>query len=219
MEEIGDANKSAYDATASEYSKRKDLMAQNNRKVIETYATFLDKRFPGRERKDMSILDIGVGSGLDLSIFHELGYQTFGNDMSEKMIEEARKNSPESVFYCSDFTEYRFGRKFSGLYAQAFIHLFPKNLVHSLFEKMFTMLEPEGLIHFSTTIHDKPSEEFREKIDYETKVRRFRKWWTLEELNGFLKEIPNIEVLHQYIVSDPLEKQWVNTIVGEKSLL
>jgi len=33
MEEIGDANKSAYDATASEYSKRKDLMAQNNRKV------------------------------------------------------------------------------------------------------------------------------------------------------------------------------------------
>ena len=79
---------------------------------------------------------------------------------------------------------------------------------------MFSILEPQGLIHFSTTIHEKPSEEFREKEDYEIKVKRFRKWWTLDELNDFLKELPDTEVVHQYTVHDPLGKEGVNTIVS-----
>ena len=78
---------------------------------------------------------------------------------------------------------------------------------------MYKILEPKGLIHFSTTIHNIASEGFEEKEDYSRKSIRFRKRWTLEELNNFL-ENENINIIHQYLIKDPLGKNWVNTITN-----
>ena len=89
MEGIADSNRKAYDSVAEEYSQRRPILDNNNRKVIGIFIDFLDKRYANRDRNDMSILDVGIGSGLDLGIFNEQGYKTFGNDISEKMIEVA----------------------------------------------------------------------------------------------------------------------------------
>lgn len=216
MKSIVDRNKEAYDCVAIEYSQRKPVFDENNRKVIGIFVDFLNRRYSGRTKREVSILDAGVGSGLDLSIFEEEGYQTFGIDISDKMIEFARTNAPHSTYYCGDFIYFPFERLFSGLYAQAFIHLFPKNEVSKVFEKMYSVVEPQGLIHFSTTLHSESSEGWEEKKDYNQNVKRFRKRWTLDELCDFLKKLPDTNIVHQYTIYDPVGKGWVNTIISHR---
>ncbi len=216
MRSIVEDNKEAYDRVAIEYSQRKPVFDENNRRIIGIFIDFLNKRYAGRAKREISILDVGVGSGLDLSIFEKEGYQTFGIDISDKMIESARNNSPHSTYYCGDFIPFQFDRIFSGLYAQAFVHLFPKSEVSKVFEKIYSVVEPQGLIHFSTTIHPESSEGWEEKKDYQQKVERFRKRWTLDELNDFLKKLPDTNIVHQYQVRDPMGKEWVNTIISRQ---
>ena len=203
-------NKLAYDRFASEYSQRKTYVNDNNINVIDIFYDFLQNGNP------KSILDVGVGSGLDLSIFNKKGLKTYGIDISKKMIKIAKTNSPNSTFYNGNFTDFNFTQKFSAIYAQAFIHLFPKNEVQKIFEKFYSITEPSGLIHFSTTIHNKPSEGWEEKSDYQDKVKRFRKRWTLNELNDFIEYQPCFSLVHQYTIKDPFKKKWINTIIKLK---
>ena len=206
-------NKQAYDKVAKEYGKRVSVLSANNKKVISLFIDYLDKQFDGDLHHDLAILDIGVGSGLDLKFFNEQGFQVFGNEISEKMVDVAKNNVPEAQFFIGDFLKYNFPQKFDGIYAQAFIHLFPKAEVGEVFSKMFSLLNSKGLIHFSTTIHAEPWEGWEEKHDYEVKVKRFRKHWNLQELNDFLESI-GVNVIHQYTIHDPLGKNWVNTIIS-----
>ncbi len=201
-------NKKAYGLVAEEYFQRRPLLIENNEKVINNLLKHLEIK------ENLSVLDVGVGSGLDLEIFNNNGFKTYGTDISEKMIELARINSPNSQYYLGNFLDLEFGRKFSVIYAQAFIHLFPKGEIPKIFEKMYSILENNGLIHFSTTIHSKPSEGLEEKKDYKEKVKRFRKRWALNELNEFLETLESVNLIHQYLVKDPMGKNWVNTIVG-----
>jgi SAM-dependent methyltransferase len=214
MDDYSALNRLAYERTAEEYFRNTPLYSKSNQAVISNFVTFLEKKYP--ENKNISILDVGVGSGLDLSIFEKLGYLTYGIDISEKMIKFAKTNSQKTTFYCGDFLEFPFDQKFSGIYAQAFIHLFPKERVYDILEKMHSLLEPEGLIHFSTTVHEIPSEGFEEKTDYRASVKRYRKRWTLIELNEFIEGLTFLENIHQYQIVDPKGKTWVNTIAGRK---
>lgn len=214
---LAESNKKAYDLTAREYSERRSIHEKNNKQITSRFLGLLMERFPGRKPSDLSVLDVGVGSGLDLQIFSEKGLKTYGIDISSEMIEVAKQVSPESVYYCGNFLERDFKQqKFSAVYAQAFIHLFPKETARKVLEKMLSLLEPEGLIHFSTTVHEKGLEGLEEKKDYQAKVKRYRKRWELPELNSFLKEIPGTELLLQYQIIGPLGKHWVNTVLGQK---
>ena len=109
---------------------------------------------------------------------------------------------------------YEFGNKFSAIYCQAFIHLFPKPEVNEIFDKCFALLVEGGLMHFSTTIHSIPSDGYEEKMDYDCQVCRYRKRWTLVELNAFLVE-HNLGVHLQYQIEDTYGKQWCNTVVSK----
>lgn len=50
-----------------------------------------------RELNPKSILDVGCGTGIVLSYFKDKGIELYGLDISEKMIEEARRNLGEGV--------------------------------------------------------------------------------------------------------------------------
>lgn len=206
-------NKEAYDRLSGEYVARTETRSPLNRRVAIRFVDHLRRAFPARQPAEISVLDVGVGSGLDLVIFHELGLQTFGIDISETMITNARVNAPATTFYLGDFLSYDFDRQFSGIYAQAFIHLFPKPDVPEIFGKFFSLVERGGLVHFSTTVHDTPWEGYEEKTDYRIRVRRYRKRWTLAETAEFLT-CHQVQVHLQYEVTDPYEKRWVNFIVS-----
>jgi len=54
------------------------------------------------------VLDVGCGSGLVSSTLQQNGFRVTGIDVSEKMLELARKNSPASTFRLMDMRRLRF---------------------------------------------------------------------------------------------------------------
>jgi ubiquinone/menaquinone biosynthesis C-methylase UbiE len=135
--DISEENRAAYDSLAQKYAQRRKILRPNNEKLIEIYDSYIRKL---SSKQNPSVLDVGVGSGLNLSIFEAKGYETFGIEISDKMIEVAKQVAPNSVYYHGDFMQYQFDRRFDGVYAQAFIHLFPKQDVRGVFERFFEVL-------------------------------------------------------------------------------
>lgn len=150
--------------SCTEYRSRDTLLIDNNTAVAYHFRSLLVNEFA--EKDPLLILDVGVGSGLDLSIFESLKiFRTYGIDLSPKMVEVAAEKAPHSTFFVGDFRSFDFGElRFHGVFAQAFIHLFPKKEVPDIFRKMFHLLVPRGMIHFSTTMHQTPSENLEEVV-------------------------------------------------------
>jgi ubiquinone/menaquinone biosynthesis C-methylase UbiE len=71
--------------SSEEYEQRDSVLAGNYRSVVERYKNEIVLQFPSVPCNAMTILDVGVGSGLDLSIFEEFQFQTYGIDISEEM--------------------------------------------------------------------------------------------------------------------------------------
>jgi ubiquinone/menaquinone biosynthesis C-methylase UbiE len=143
-----------------EYEERDSILYQNNLKVATRYKAEIEKAHP---HTSISILDIGIGSGMDVKIFEEFGFETYGIDISDQMIANAKKKTQRTTFINGNFMTCDFAtQKFTALFAQSFIHLFPKSEVFGVFQKMTTVLLKNGFVHFSTTVHESPSEGFEE---------------------------------------------------------
>lgn len=149
---------------------------------VEKFVSLIKERFDGPK-----ILELGPGSGLALRILESEGINTKAIDFSGKIIEVARKTSPSTEFIEADFLEHEFSEKFDGVFAKAFIHLFPREGALRVFEKVRGLLNSGGLFFLTTTVHKESKEGFLEKEDYEKKSLRFRKLWTEEELLEVLK--------------------------------
>jgi len=54
-------------------------------------------------QKPASVLDVGVGSGWTSDIFAQAGYDVVGIDISEDMIEIAKKRNSKAKFFVSDY--------------------------------------------------------------------------------------------------------------------
>jgi len=58
------------------------------------------------------------------------------------MLEVSRKISSNTRYILGDFLTYDFEElKYNGIYAQAFIHLFPREDVKKVLKKIFNLLE------------------------------------------------------------------------------
>ena len=152
------ANREVYNAVANEYHKRLAHYSKSlaSKQVNEPFIEVLKKNF-----KTPKVLELGPGSGLDLQYLEAAGCQTFAIDVAPKIINFAKKISPKTKFFLGDFSEYNFkNQKYSGIFAKAFIHLFPTEDALMVFKKMWQLLVPGGFIYISTTKHKKPSPHF-----------------------------------------------------------
>ncbi len=59
-------------------------------------------KFLSKPKDSERLLDVGCGSGHWSCFFSSLGYQVYGVDLSEQMIEQARKNASGCVFEIAD---------------------------------------------------------------------------------------------------------------------
>ena len=136
-----------------------------------------------KEYATIDVLELGPGSGLALRMFSENHFSSTAIDISGKIIEVAKRNSPNSNFIKANFLEHDFGdTTFSGIFAKAFIHLFPKNDAIAVLDKIYKLTAPRGCFFIATSIHNEPSEGYEEKSDYADSPIRFRKKWTEDEL-------------------------------------
>jgi ubiquinone/menaquinone biosynthesis C-methylase UbiE len=214
MEDYLKINEAAYDETAEEYRKRISWYEESDKEILFPFIRLLKEKF---EFEKANLLELGPGSGLALRFFEEAGMKTTAIDISSKIIEVARKTSPNTSFIKSDFLEYDFKKeKFDGIFAKAFIHLFPKKDAEKVFRKVYSLLSEDGLFYLTTTIHDKSWEGFVQKEDYSKKSLRFRKEWTEKELieevnkNGFkiIEKVYKGEIRH--------DKNWIILILSKR---
>ena len=96
------------------------------------------------------ILDVGCGNGIPVArYFIRKGYSVIGVDISEKMLELARKNVPEAEFYQYDMNNLDFkDSSFNAITALYSLFHVPKEKHLAIFQNFYRMLKPRGILFF-----------------------------------------------------------------------
>lgn len=201
---MNNINKNTYDSLAEEYESRVNDLIPITQEAINICSNYL--------KANARVLDVGCAVGLAVKLFSEKGFKTTGIELSDKMVEYAKKRNSDAIIILGDFLKHDFGKeKFDGIYMSAFIHLFPKSEINSLFYKINNLLNENGFVFISTTKSEISKEGLEEKKDYKKKELRFRKHWTEEELEETL--IKNkLKILNKRIFTDPYKKTWMGFI-------
>ena len=101
MDKYTEIVRRGYNQLASVYDKWAESVRTEERK---NYLAKINQRFP----KGARILDVGCGNGL-LNTWHlAKNFDVVGIDVSERQINEAKKNLPDVEFVCADVREYEF---------------------------------------------------------------------------------------------------------------
>lgn len=170
MEDIINMNRNAYNQLALEFSARESNLV-NYKQNLKTYISRFVK---GSE----SVLEIGPGTGHLLQILEDLGCRTTAIELSEKMCEFARKNSPKTVILNQDMFTVNFcAQQFDVICALALIHTIPSREAKKFMGKVKYWLKDGGMFIFDTVMYDESKEVF---IDSEEQkdVKKFRKQYT-----------------------------------------
>jgi SAM-dependent methyltransferase len=210
---INTANRKVYDAAALEYDKRETeegFSMKNDPILVAALLKHIEEGFPDIEHSKLAILDVGPGAGVNLRMFADAGFETHGIDISAKMLDVAKKRSPDTHYHSGDFLQYPLPRKFHGIMAKAFIHLFPANIALQMVEKMRDSLETGGVLFLATTTHGISGEGWERKHDFQVELKRYRKRWTKEQFLEFLGSIKGLQIIERSDMEDPSGKPWMN---------
>jgi cyclopropane fatty-acyl-phospholipid synthase-like methyltransferase len=95
-----DLVKQGYNKAADTYASHRDQF--ESLKYLEIFSTFV--------KKGRTILDVGCGAGKPVDAYLiEQGFAVNGIDLSERMIELAKKNVPQAFYEVKDMTELKEG--------------------------------------------------------------------------------------------------------------
>jgi SAM-dependent methyltransferase len=157
-------------------------------------------------------LEVGCGCGASLALIAQRGYAVEGVDFSPEMVAAARKHSGRRVD-CLDFMNHTFDRQFDLVFAQAFIHLFPKHKTQRVIGKLQALARLR--VFFSTTLNDQSSEGWEQKDG----VVRYRSRYTLSELQELIARWTTNSGwrAHSFELMDPLEKRWLDVILTREN--
>jgi 2-polyprenyl-3-methyl-5-hydroxy-6-metoxy-1,4-benzoquinol methylase len=197
-------HRNLYDELAEEYERRADSLLPVTEDAMDYFSSHIK---PGG-----LILDIGCGVGIAMNVLARKGFQVVGMEISPKMAEFAKRRNPGARVMVGDFMETEFDETFDVILAFAFIHLFPKAEVPAVFDKMKSVLHPGGVCLISTTESSESREGMYVKEDFGKEYRRFRKYWTEEELRESLIA-SGFEILDLKKYADPFGKVWMDFVV------
>ena len=95
--------------------------------------------------RDSSVLEIGMGSGTDLTLLEKY-YKVTGSDYSEIFIDRYWKTHPNTDLLVLDALTLETDRKFQGIYSnEVLMHLTCEELKQSI-KRQAEILEPDGII-------------------------------------------------------------------------
>lgn len=150
----------------------------------DTFISFLQKG-------DL-VLDIGCGGGDKSKYLTEKKLQVVGVDLSEKMIEIAKREVPSSAFFVLDLNEVtKLEYMFDGIFMQAvLLHIPKKEIIESL-KRVTKKLKEGGYLYIA--VKEKRlqgvEEEIKVENDYGYPYERFFSYFTLDELESYLQHI------------------------------
>lgn len=94
---------------------------------------------------DSSVLEIGMGPGVDLDILKE-DYNAAGSDYSQIFLDKYRKRSPDTELFLLDAISLETDRRFDALYSNKVLHHLKKDELILSFERQAELLNNEGII-------------------------------------------------------------------------
>ncbi len=129
--------------------------------VRESYNTIADEYLATRAKKSLDIalldefvkylefnakvLDAGCGAGVPVAKILSEQFDVTGVDFSEKQVELAKRNVPNTTFVCQDMTQLDFpAQSFDGICSFYTIIHIPREEHRALFENLCRMLKPGG---------------------------------------------------------------------------
>ncbi len=132
------------------------------------------------------ILDIGCGPGRDAKYFTELGFNVTGLDISEKMIELAKREVPNADFMVMDIENLNFAKnQFDAAWASASLLHVPKDKIPAVLQSIHNILKDEGI--FFIALRKGLGEEMLPDNRYGG-VEKFWVYFDEDELHDYLKK-------------------------------
>lgn len=195
-------NKKTYDDVALDLEKRHQRVGVNEPTPDDYYKKIT--YYLGKD-KDLDFLELGPGDGIILKKFSECGFNTTAIEISTNMIELSKKNSSKTHYINDDIKNVNFdGKQFDVIFAGSFIHLFPKDDLKIIMDKIFSWLKKDGVFFLYTTFHKKDEEGFfkKEKSNYSKENVRFRHNFTKESLCNLLTN-HNFKIIEHYTIDEP----------------
>lgn len=144
-------DKKGFDLWADGYDKSVNLSEENNTYPFAGYREVLNIIYNAvHEKKQARVLDIGFGTGVLTKRLYDDGYEIYGIDFSDKMIEIAKEKMPGAVLCQHDFTE-GLPKAFAGI---SFDYIISTYAIHHLDDEqkekflhgLQACLNPGGLI-------------------------------------------------------------------------
>lgn len=177
MKDVKEITISSYNKTAEEYYK---LVSKFE--LLPEVAAFVNL-----VKNKGTILDLGCGPGHHSKYFSNIGFKVTGVDLSEEMIEIAKRVSPNSDFQIMDILELNSNKdSFDGIWASASLLHIPKNRIKSVLIKLNEILTNQGILYISLK-EGKGSELFSD-IRYGG-VDKFYVYYQLDEIQNILKDV------------------------------
>lgn len=176
-------NRLAFDALAAEYELRAENPGPSQEKP-SSLAELLTENIQGPCRR---LLELGPGSGTVLAELHKRAQCTIAVELSPAMARLSAARSPDSTIVIGNARDIEFpDAHFDGIFAGAFLHLFPKAEAEKLIAQMARWTRTGGAILVNTSITGQSSEGHEEKLDYVRRVARFRSRWSESEFKEML---------------------------------
>ena len=208
------ANLDAYERTAHEFEQKIVIRSQSDEIFITQIHTYLKKG-------SLSILELGPGSGYIAKRLSDYGHKVTAIEFSPKMAKIAQKTALKAKVIVDDFLNHDFkNEKFDVVIGIAFIHLYPKDDARKILTKIAKLLNKDGVLILSTTVHSRLSEGYEIKSNFNTEVKRFRCRYTKLAFKELIKD-SKFHILDSFVNDDSegdAGKTWF-TCVAQKAVL
>lgn len=202
---LANLHKETYDMVADEYEARVEILRPTTEAALANFTNLLNQH--------STILDIGCAVGYTVEILRKNGMHVEGIDISPAMIKYAQRRNPNNHFIIGDFLQTDYPKHhYDSVLMYAFLHLFPKDIALEILDKAILVTKPGGLIFTGTTKSENATEGFEIKHDYKKEVRRYRKRWTMLEIEAVFKS-RRLEVVDYAEKTDEFGKVWMDYIV------
>lgn len=146
-----DRIENAYDLVAKEYAEK--FLGEHEKKPKDQEVLHRFSREIGGKKP---VWDFGCGPGQTTRYLNDLGVEISGLDISERMIEQARTNSPGINFRQGNILELEFANdSIAGVVAFYAIVHFTEEQAGMAFREVFRVLQPGGVFLFTYHIGEK----------------------------------------------------------------